>query len=286
MNEPLPFASSRTSRLASLDVLRGLVILLMAVDHVRAFWGGNLGEPVNLSDPKNNLTFGLVRWSTHFCAPTFVLLAGMGGWLWGRSKTPAARAWHLFDRGLWLLLLELTLVKTGWSLQIDFSFFVIQVIGAIGLSMMMLAPLALAPSWAALAVGVAVMALHNLADGPPKPGPGLGPTFWRLLHEQGTLIAYQNPDSRPNVFIAYPILPWFGIMCFGYGLAPVITLCEGARRRLLLLLGFGLSTLFLLFRMAGLPGDSNQFVAHSGEPVRTLLQFLNCTKYPPSLHFA
>jgi len=268
-------------RLDSVDLLRGVVMVVMALDHVRDFFtrSAHLFDPADLARTTAPLFF--TRWVTHFCAPTFVFLAGASAFLYGsrpgRSRPELAR--FLLSRGLWLVVIELTVVRLAWQFNLDYRFFALQVIWAIGWSMVALAALVWLPIRLVGVFGLLMIATHNLLDGfgasPLRAGPGefadasLGDWIWSILH-------VQNPP------VMYPLVPWIGVMAAGYAFAPVLRHEPAKRRRELLLVGAALVAGFILLRALNLYGDSQPWsVQRSG--LFTVLSFLNTTKYPPSL---
>lgn len=281
-----------SSRLASLDVLRGLVIVLMALDHTRDFFGaGGFGatNPVTTSP-----ALFLTRWITHLCAPTFVLLAGLGAALAlerGQSRWQSAR--FLILRGLVLIVLELTLVKFGWSLNWNYQFVMLQVIWAIGWSMIVLGLLIWMPGPVLGLLGLLIISTHNLADGvPSKDVLPAAPWLWDLLHRstfvplgQIPVISSLVPDASKRVaFNLYPVLPWVGVMLVGFALGAVYRLEPRRRQWGLLALGLLLVAAFLALRWPNWYGEPLPWRAQA-EAWRTVASFLNCTKYPPSLQF-
>jgi uncharacterized membrane protein len=266
-----------TARLDSIDMLRGLVIALMMLDHVRDFWSVDAFQfsPTDLS--KTTTALFLTRWITYLCAPTFVFLAGVSVYLQrsnGRSKREVARALCL--RGAWLILLELTLVGFGFDFGL-YPFF--QVIWAIGLGMLLLAALLWVPPAAVLALGAVIVAGHNALDAVDATQMGAWALPWRLLMALG-------PATPLPGFVAYPALPWFGIMALGYGLGPVYLRPDGERRRLLAALGAGALVLFAALRLAHGYGDQAPWGAQPRGALFTALSFINVSKYPPSLQYA
>lgn len=264
----------RGVRLQAIDVLRGLVIVLMVIDHVRDFFHAPMfqgQDPLNLET--TNPWLYATRWITHLCAPTFVFLAGAGAWLYGHAgKTPRQTAWFLFTRGLWLVILELTVVNLGWGFDIGLPF--LQVIWAIGASMILLAALVWLPSVAVLALGVIIVAGHNALA--PIDATTNTP-LWNLLHEPG-LVA--NFGEAGVIFGAYPLLPWFGVMCLGYGLGSLWV--STGRDRNFMLLGLAMIAAFVALRWTNLYGDTQPWSVQD-ETWKTVASFLNLNKYPPSL---
>jgi uncharacterized membrane protein len=286
---PLPPARQRID---SIDLLRGIVMVIMMLDHTRDFvYSGGLF--FDLTD-LNQTTFSVffTRWITHFCAPVFVFLAGVGAYpqfARGKSKRDLSR--FLLIRGLWLIVLELTLVRLGATFSFDYRFFgFLQVIWAIGVSMIILAALIHLPLKAVAIFGVAMIALHNLLDGfqvprwlgPGTPLPGIGAKLWMILHQQGGYPLAGWPG--PFVFVVYPLIPWIGVMAAGYAFGSVYKTDAEERRKILLYLG-GLSILlFCLLRALDYYGDPMHW-AKQQTAVFTLLSFVDTTKYPPSLLF-
>jgi uncharacterized membrane protein len=273
-------------RLEALDVVRGLAMVLMALDHVRVYFLATRFDPTDLSRTTAGLF--LTRWATHFCAPTFVFLCGTSAFLSGARRGRRALAGFLLARGLWLVLLELTLVHLGWFFTLSYRVIFLQVIWAIGWSMVALAPLVFLPPRVVAGIGIAVVALHNvinhLAAGLPAPLLWM----WKALHEPGSLALL--PGHR--IISTYPVLPWFGVLAAGYGLgALLLEDCARPRlpedrvrlRRRALALGAVLTLGFVALRVANV-GDPHPW-ALTGGLVRTALSFFNCCKYPPSPAF-
>jgi uncharacterized membrane protein len=278
LSGPAHGASSRagTRRLVAIDLLRGLVMILMALDHTRDFFGASGMDPRDVHDPALFLT----RWVTHFCAPVFIFLAGISAWLYGacdRTKGEVSR--FLLTRGFWLIVLEFTVVRLGWTFSLEPSFFVTQVIWAIGVSMVALAALVHLPRWAIAAVAVAMIAGHNALDGIDAASFGAAAWVWHLLHDPALLDLGQGV----RLFALYPLIPWIGVMAAGYCLGPVFATADfAARRRRLLGLGIALTAGFVLLRGSSFYGDPAPWALDETWSA-TLLSFLNCEKYPPSL---
>ena len=277
----LPVASR--ARVEAVDLLRGVVMVVMALDHVRDFLSDARFDPLDLSRTTGALF--LTRWVTHFCAPVFVFLAGAGAFLSAASaKTRPQLAWFLLSRGLCLVALEFTLVHLGWFFNLEYRLLLGQVIWAIGCSMVMLAGLIFLPTWAVTVLGVALIACHNLSDG--FRAESLGPFGWLWVVLCSGSFRYGPLAPWPGVyfFVAYPILPWLGVMAAGYGFGRVWLLDRGLRRWWLLGLGAGLTLLFVALRSLNRYGDPSPWsVQPSG--LFTFFSFINCSKYPPSLLF-
>ncbi|MEP6572701.1 MAG: heparan-alpha-glucosaminide N-acetyltransferase domain-containing protein [Gemmatimonadota bacterium] len=265
-----------SKRLSSVDMLRGLVIIFMTLDHVRDYFTSVRFDAADLT--RTNAALFLTRWITHFCAPTFVLLAGTSAWLAGRRKSRGELAGFLLKRGVWLVLVEFTVVGFAWYLNLNFELGLrAQVIWAIGVSMIALAGLIYLPRPAILAIGIAIIAGHNLLDGITPQDAGSFATVWTMLHVQGAIPAL-------HMFTTYPLLPWIGVMALGYLLGPVLEFPAEERRRTLLRVGVALIAGFVLLRSVNVYGDPARW---SPQPsgIMTVLSFINVTKYPASLEF-
>jgi uncharacterized membrane protein len=250
---------------------------LMALDHTRDFFGSSGLNPRDVTDPALFLT----RWITHFCAPTFIFLAGVAAYLYGtrgRSTTEVCR--YLLIRGFFLILLEFTVIKIAWSFSLRFDQLSAGVIWTIGASMMALAALVYLPRAVVAAVAVAMIAGHNLLDGVRAENLGRAGRAWHVLHQPG-LVRF---DDVVNVYVVYPLIPWIGVMALGYALGPVMTLDIKTRRRWLLRLGGAITVGFVLLRATNLYGDPVPWTMQETWSA-AVLSFLNCEKYPPSLLF-
>ena len=263
------------ARLNSIDLLRGLVMVVMALDHTRDFFAAGGFNPRDVTDPALFLT----RWITHFCAPTFIFLAGISAFLYGaQGRDPRKVSRFLFTRGVWLVLIELTIVRFAWSFNIHFNHFVVQVIFAIGVSMIALAAFVHLPRWAIAAIGLIMIGGHNMLDGIKAAQFGAAAPVWNFLHQPGHLIIAQGVD----LVVLYPVIPWIGVMAAGYALGPVFTRDRAARVQELFALGVAITIGFILLRATNLYGDPAPWVMQDGL-VASVLSFINCEKYPPSL---
>lgn len=267
-------------RIDSIDLLRGVVIVLMGLDHVRNFFGPTPFAPEDLTQASAALF--LTRWVTHFCAPVFVFLAGLGAGLYrlrgNRSRAETAR--FLWTRGLFLIALELTVINASW-LSYWSGYMFIQVIWVIGASMIALAGLLYLPRFAILVFSLAMIVGHNLFD-PIEPG-ALGEIgwLWGVLHEQHWI-----PLSNGfGMLVIYPLVPWIAVMSLGYLFAPLYQLSASERRRRLLTWGAVLTALFVATRALNLYGDPSPWEVSERGGLFTALSFLNATKYPASLDF-
>jgi uncharacterized membrane protein len=269
-------ARGEAARIVSIDVLRGLVIALMALDHTRDFFGGGSFNPRDVTDPALFLT----RWVTHLCAPTFIFLAGLSAFLYGRGRSVAETSRFLLTRGLFLILVDLTLIKFGWRFEFDFFRIGAGIIFAIGASMIALAAFVWLPRLAIATGALIMIAGHNLLDGIRAEAFGQMAWLWHFLHAPGEV----TRDGGVGVYVLYPLVPWIGVMAAGYVLGPVMQREPEERRRLLYLLGAAITLGFVLLRASNLYGDPQSWAAQDNW-LSTLLSFLNCEKYPPSLLF-
>jgi len=274
--------SPQSTRIESIDFLRGLVMIIMALDHVRMYFalGTWYAEPTNLATTTPLLFF--TRWITHFCAPVFVFLAGTSAFLYGTKKKHSKEtAWFLFSRGLWLVFVELVIVNFAWTFDITYSFRILQVIWAIGISMVALSALVFLPHRLIFLIGMILVFGHNLLDPITVEGSSAQAISWYALHQPGSVLI----DGTLISFV-YPVLPWIGLMALGYvfGIFYQKDFPAEQRERWLLIIGTAATLLFLLLRGLNLYGEPRQWQVQASL-VFTLLSFLNTTKYPPSLQF-
>lgn len=253
----------------------------MALDHVRDYFSEVRFDPSDLTQTSEALF--LTRWVTHFCAPAFVFLAGTAAYLSGaRGKSRGELARFLATRGLWLVLLELTVVRWAWTFNLAYvnEFLFVQVIWALGISMIVLAALIRLPLPAVAAFGVAMIAGHNALDGITPQSLGAWGPLWTLLHVPGGI----RVAPGQVFYVAYPLVPWIGVMAAGYALGTLLLRPASERHRILYLLGGALTAGFVVLRVSNLYGDPSPWAPQT-TAARTLLSFLDTTKYPPSLLF-
>jgi uncharacterized membrane protein len=268
-------------RLESVDLLRGLVMVIMALDHVRdhLHLGAMTNDPTDLAHTTPAIF--LTRWITHLCAPVFVFLAGTGAFLWGaRGRTKDEISRYLLTRGLWLVVLELTVVNWEWNMSVTFSFFFAQVIWALGWSMVALAVLVRLPLPAIGAFGWWMILGHNLFDGVKSDRFGPLGWLWSILHVPGPLV--WAPGH--TILIVYPLVPWIGVMAAGYAFGSWLANPDPKRRRRLIAVGLLLFAVFAELRTYNFYGDPGPWT-HQKDALFTVLSFFNCQKYPPSLLF-
>ena len=272
--------ANKPNRIVSIDVLRGLVIVLMALDHVRDFFHDDafLHNPTDLSTTTPVLFF--TRWITHFCAPVFIFLAGISAYLSGTKKTTQSHQLFLIKRGLWLIFIELTIVNFGWMFNPHFSQSILQVIWAIGASMVLLGLVIGLKQKLVLALGVSIILFHNLLD--YLPAITQQSVLYHIFHTSGFKgFAVTNNYSIVTV---YGLLPWFGIMCFGYGLGYIFKsdFNTALRKKTLLRLSVFMLLAFVAIRFLNGYGDPNPYSAQQ-TALFTILSFIDVSKYPPSL---
>lgn len=276
-------------RISEIDMMRGLVIVLMALDHVRDYFHAGAFRFDPLDPAQTTPLLYATRWVTHLCAPVFVFLAGVSAFLQSaKGKTDGALSSFLLKRGLWLIFLELTVLSFGWSFGFPYVLF-LQVIWAIGISMIALSGLVLLPRAVSLVAGIVIVAGHNLLDPATPQQFGDAALFWTALHEGGPIFI----DGKPVGLFAYPVLPWIGVMALGYGAGPLFIEPAKTRDRKLLLLGAGMIALFFLLRFIdgyGDPSAQNALNAVGAwrdqeTSAAAAMAFFNVQKYPPSLMF-
>ena len=275
-------ARDRAGRAEAIDLLRGLVIVIMVLDHARDFFhAGALAGEDPLDVEQTTVALYATRWVTHLCAPVFVLLAGVSAWMRGQSVSRGELSVYLLTRGLWLVFIEVTFIHWfGWWFAFEPARYKLQVISAIGLSMVMLGGLVWLPRWSIAAFGLALVFGHNLFDavGPGDVG-ALAP-LWSLLHEPS--VAWKGASVR--IIVSYPLVPWVGVMAIGYSLGPLMRRRVEARRRWLGWLAVSAMGLFGLLRGANLYGDTRPWKSH-GDLLASAGDLLDVRKYPPSLAY-
>ena len=283
---PAVAVPASTSRIASVDIIRGAVMVIMAIDHVRVYSGLPAGGP----------TPGIffTRWITHFCAPAFIFLAGTSIFFYARKHSDVSR--FLLIRGLWLILLELTILRLAWTFNFDFAHYEMAgVIWVIGCCIILMAVLVKLPLPVSAAIGVIIIGAHNLMD--PHIGKlleGMDGNNFSALWKIGYIGFFAGPvqfgPNGPNLIVLYSIVPWIGVMAAGYAFGKILSLERARRKQICLLIGLGAVALFLPLRGFNLYGDPRAWhrsvISQNGAPsMPAVLSFLNCTKYPASLNF-
>lgn len=280
-SQPAPALVPR-SRLQSIDLLRGAVMVIMAIDHARDFFHADSQHfaPEDLTQTTAAIFF--TRWITHFCAPTFVFLAGTSAYLLARrGRSTADLSRFLWTRGLWLLVVEMTLFLFAATFNLTYEFVIWQVLWALGWSMIALSVLIHIPWRVLLTLSVALIGLHNLFDAIAPTQFGRFGWLWTILHVGMTPLVVSEGHT---ILVVYPLVPWIGVMAAGYCFGRVWDLEPVARRRLLWRLGAAATLAFVVLRAANAYGDPAPWSIQS-TPTLSLLSFLNTTKYPPSLMF-
>jgi uncharacterized membrane protein len=283
---PVGVKTTPTSRIESIDLIRGGVMILMAIDHVRVYSGIPPGGPT----PAVFFT----RWITHFCAPAFIFLAGTSIFFYGRKRADTSR--YLLIRGGWLILLELTFLRLAWTFNFDFRHYEMAgVIWVIGWCMILMAGLVKLPLPLVGAIGVVIMAAHNLMDthmGQLLEGLDGGKLsgLWKILYVGFFAGPVRFGPDGPNLIVLYSIIPWVGVMAAGYAFGKILTLEARRRKRICLAIGLSAIGLFLVLRGFNLYGDPRPWHAavqgRNGQPpMPAFLAFLNTSKYPASLCF-
>src|SRR5579859_7812372 len=274
---PLPLTATaaarpaRTRRVESIDLLRGLVMIIMALDHARDYFNNSayLYDPTDLSQASPALF--LTRWITHFCAPIFMLLAGIAAWLYGNKNGRKAVSFFLLTRGAWLIFVELFIVTVGWTFNIHFHFFILQVIWAFGVAMVLLSALVHLSRPVLLTVALLLICGHDLLDGIHATGNSLSAVGWSFLH-QFQFFSYPHF----SFVIGYPILPWLGIITLGYYLGKVYAPEVDPARRKKILRNLGLLAIaaFIVIRALDSYGDPSPWHTQRNG-LYTVLSFIN-----------
>jgi uncharacterized membrane protein len=276
----------RGYRLWSIDLVRGVAIVIMALDHTRDFYSN---AHIDIFDPsRTTLALFLTRWVTHICAPAFIFLAGVSAGLMAERRPTAALSLFLLQRGFWLLFIEMFVVTFAWTFGSPGvasgggAVFIMQVIWAIGASMVALSVLVWLPASWLLPLGIIIIAGHNTLDGvwPDSTFPNSPAPLWHVLHSQTLVVA-----GGATFFFAYPLLAWIGVMTAGYGAARFFTLPDATRRRRFLEAGLVMVAAFLLLRGLNAYGEPSGWAPVPGNWPASLIGFLNTSKYPPSLQY-
>jgi uncharacterized membrane protein len=261
-------------RLDSVDLVRGLIMIVMALDHTRDYFGIPGQNPTDLATASAALF--TTRWITHFCAPVFFLLTGTGAYLSRRRRSTGELARYLLTRGVWLIVLEAVVMRClAYQFNFDFRVTFLIVLWALAWAMILLSALVWLRPSVVTAIGVIMIAGHDLFDGVTWTNP-----IWTLLH--GRTFLLNTPEHV--VFVVYPLIPWVGVTAAGYGLGQIYDWDAERRRAFLLRLGLGLTAAFLALRALNVYGDPSRW-ATQATPLFTVLSFLNTSKYPPSLLF-
>lgn len=269
-----PVAASVRKRVESVDVVRGIIMIVMALDHTRDYFGIPGQNPVDLS--KASAALFLTRWITNICAPVFFLLTGTGAYLALRRRSRAELSHFLLTRGLWLIFVEVVVMRClSYQFNFDYHVTILLVLWALGWSMIVLALLVRFPTLVATVFGIVLIATHNLLDGVQSRNP-----LWVILHAPGFVL--QMPTHV--VFAAYPLIPWVGVTAVGFSLGQLYAWDADRRRSWMLRAGIALTAAFLVLRYINVYGDPAHWTTQKSA-LFTVLSFLNVVKYPPSLLF-
>jgi uncharacterized membrane protein len=268
-------------RIESIDLLRGIIIIIMALDHVRDYFHAfsYIYDPTDLQH--TTAPIFLTRWITHYCAPVFTLLAGIAACLYGLKNGRKALSYFLFTRGIWLLFLELFFISLMWTFNPFYAAFILQVIWVFGISMITLALLIRLPRAALLTIGLVLVFGNNALDGIQVTGNGIDAIIWSLLHQPN----FSGFRSGPfNFIVGYSALPYIGIISLGYCLGSLFTqeTTPEVRQKWLRNLGIGIIVLFIILRWTNIYGDSSPW-SQQKNFLFTFFSFINVSKYPPSL---
>ena len=275
--------AGKSRRIESIDLLRGIIMIIMSLDHVRDYFHAfsYFHDPTDL--PHTSAPIFLTRWITHYCAPTFMLLAGISACLYGAKNGKKALSGFLLTRGLWLVFVELFIITLAWTFNPQYPAFILQVIWAFGISMITLSLLIHLPRKILLPLGILLVAAHNTLDNVHVSGNTLAAFGWSVLHEPNFGGLHFGPF---NPIIGYPVMPWLGIITLGYCLGnlyiPDVT--PEKRQQSLRNLGIGSIVLFIVLRWSNLYGDHSPWSVQENW-LLTIFSFVNVTKYPPSLLF-
>ena len=270
--------STHRARIESIDLLRGIIIVIMALDHSHDFFGSLTSPPTDLTTTTAPLFF--TRWVTHFCAPVFFLLTGTRASLMSTRLSKPALSRFLVTRGLWLLLLDTVVMRFALQFNVDYHVTILVVLWALGWAMIVLAALIWLPTWGIAAFGIVLIAGHDALDNVDAAPFGAWAPLWHILHEPGPAFSINGHE----VLVAYALIPWVGVTAMGYVLGTVYRWPARARQSLLLWLGFGLMTGFVALRYSNLYGDPLPWSVQKTW-LFTLMSYVNTNKYPPSLLF-
>ena len=282
LNQPAAILVER-QRISSIDLVRGIVMVIMALDHVRDFYHV-VAYSYNTTDMSTTTpALFFTRWITHFCAPTFVFLAGTSIFLSTRRKSKKELSRFLLSRGLWLILLEIVVVRFAFFFNFYYDLTILQVIWAIGASMVCMAGLIHLSQKIVLTIGLIIVFGHNITDAWQLQPTDSGYVIWALLRQTGFI----QVSAQISVLAFYPLLPWLGIMILGYCLGQLYgrDFDPARRRKILLQLGLGATTLFIILRFLNVYGDPAAW-SEQKNALFTFMSFLNTTKYPVSLLYA
>lgn len=281
IDSPNQISPVKSSRMEGIDALRGLVMVIMALDHSRDFFSNSHAyfDPIDVH--VTTAAFFLTRWVTDFCAPVFSFLAGVGAYISISRGTPLPKAARtLVTRGLWLIFLEIVILRVFWYFNFDYTFLKAGVIWCLGWSMIFLAGMIFLPRRAVLVIALMIILPHNLLDTIKPESFGVFSWLWMLLHVKGT---FAIGDSI-RVLVVYPLIPWLGIMAAGLCFGEIILLEREKRRPIIFWLGLFLTIGFVLLRGSNIYGDPTPWTTQR-DGLFTFFHILACEKYPPSVSY-
>lgn len=281
MTSTAPSATIEKNRIYAIDILRGLVMVIMALDHTRDFFHAEAFTKDPLDPATTTVLMFFTRFITHYCAPVFVFLAGISIFLQSLRKSKKDLSRFLLTRGLWLIAVEVILITFSWTFDYRFSMLILQVIWAIGISMVFMSMVIYLPYRVILILGLIIVLGHNILDFVPATSSGY---FWDLTRNGN--FAFHPLFPGVQIVIIYPFVPWLGLMMVGYCAGRIYApdVAPGVRKARLMNTGIGLILLFLVLRFINIYGDPHPWTVQS-DPTATVLSFLNVHKYPPSLLF-
>jgi uncharacterized membrane protein len=278
------YEPSGKQRIQSIDIVRGVIMLIMALDHTRDFFhtAGMRSDPTDMATTTPILFF--TRWITHYCAPNFVFLSGISAYLAGTRRTKSELSGFLIKRGLWLILVEVVLLSLAFTANPLYNLIILQVLWAIGFSMIILGLLVRLPLKVIAAIGLLIFFGHDLLDYVTMPKEGTTARIWDnlLFVAEGSII----PLGKTHfIFDLYAVVPWTGVMLVGYSFGSIFTKTFDPERRkkILRYTGIAAVVLFIALRLINKYGDPNPWSVVQRGGVYTFLSFLNVSKYPPSL---
>tara|TARA_R110001583_G_scaffold48733_5_gene152541 strand:+ start:3786 stop:4970 length:1185 start_codon:yes stop_codon:yes gene_type:complete len=268
-----------SSRLLSIDFMRGLVMVIMALDHIRDYIFLGSIDPLNMAESHPTLYF--TRWITHLCAPVFVILAGVSVGIMSQTRDKKYLTRFLLTRGLWLILIELTVVSFGWNMKLGDSFFIgLQVIWALGFSMLCLAAFIWLPRSIIWLVTLSIIFGHNAFDGSlPTNNFNQSMPFWWGIHVTGFTSIF-----GVKLALLYPIIPWIGVMALGYLIAPIYQYEQTKRQSIMLKVGLACIVGFFILRIPNIYGNPTEWISQSSTWL-DIFAIMNVEKYPPSLQY-
>jgi uncharacterized membrane protein len=273
--------TSDKKRIQSIDLLRGIIMIIMALDHTRDFFHvkGLTGDPLN--ENTTDVALYATRWITHFCAPTFVFLSGLSAWLQAQRKSKKELSFFLVTRGLWLIIVDLFIMSFAFTADIHYSVFILETLWSIGAGMIVLGLMIWLPFYMILATGIIITLGHNMLDFMERAGDAPAGLWYKILHQQ----TFYPLGSGHSLFLLYPTLSWIGLILLGYCCGKLFTHAdEAGRKKILIWTGVSAIILFLVLRYINKYGDPRPWIGQDNT-LKNFFVFMNVEKYPPSLLF-